>query len=343
MSSTNEQVPHAAIVGAGVMGSCHADAAVRAGAQVVAVVDLARGRGDALAARHPGARSFTAFEDCLTAGGVDVVHVCTPLGGHYALIEAALTAKHHVLAEKPLCGSLAETEAALELASRRGLTLCPVHQFPFQRGFLGLLERRERLGELVRVEYRTCSAGAEGKDPAARRALLLEILPHPVSLFHGLLGEVDPAAFEVIEAGDDDLKLTGCLAGVRVAVDISLRGRPPRNELLVIGTAGTATVDLFHGFAVFEGGRVSGLDKALRPFRFGTGLVVGAGVNLARRALQREPKYPGLRGLVSHFYKAVATGGAAPVGTAETLAVARLLDVVRAHAESGPTGPTVGA
>ena len=320
----------AVVVGAGVMGRWHAHAIERLGSDVVGIVDSRRDAADRLVSSHPGAAVFADLGSALSARDVDVVHVCTPTGSHAELVRTALEGGAHVLVEKPLATSLAETEELLELARARGLALNPVHQFPFQPGFQRLLADQHDLGDLVRVAYRTCSAGGEGRSLEEQRSILVEILSHPVSLFRRLLGDAfDPGVLAVVRHTDADIDLTGLLGDVRLEVSISLRGRPTCNELLAVGTRATALADLFHGYALVEGGRVSRVTKATRPFRLGGQFVAHAGGNLARRGVRREPAYPGLRELVRLFHAAALGRGAPPVPDAETLAAASLIERVR--------------
>ena len=153
------------------MGRWHAHAASRLGAEIVAVVDVSLKAAQELAARHGAGAIFADLDSALAEGAIDVVHVCTPLESHASLIEVTLARGCHALVEKPLVSSLAETEAALGRAHECGRLLSPVHQLPFQPGFRSLLERREQLGELVRVDYRTCSAGGRGDRPTGGVAL----------------------------------------------------------------------------------------------------------------------------------------------------------------------------
>lgn len=324
------RTPGIAVVGAGVMGRWHAHAASRLGARIRAVVDTDETAARALAARTvPPAATFRSLEACLAACPVEVVHVCTPLASHVPIVDAALAAGCHVLAEKPLAPTPAETERLLEGASAAGVLLGAVHQFPFQPGFRRLVARRAGLGELVRVSYRTCSAGGTGLSAAERRKLLLEILPHPASLFERLLpGGFDPDSLRLLGAGDDDLSLAGATSGTALDIFITLRGRPTANELHVVGTEGSALVDLFHGYSVVDRAGVSRRAKAMRPFRLGTRTLVGATGNLAVRARRREPAYPGLRALIERFYEALPDGPA-PVSEAELRAAARLMAVAR--------------
>src|SRR5206468_2798467 len=95
----------------------------------------------------------------------------------------ALLAGRHVLVEKPAAVTEKEAVALVDLARQKDRRLCPVHQLPFQRGFARLVADLPRLGELLRAEYVVRSAGGVGRTRDERRELLLEILPHAVSLF----------------------------------------------------------------------------------------------------------------------------------------------------------------
>ena len=279
MSSSSRWQPRAAIAGAGLMGSWHARYAVRAGAAITGIIDR-----DAAAARlrseFPTARRYSDLPTCFAQESVDVVHICTPPSTHAELARAAITARKHVLVEKPLAPTATEAEELVGLARHHDVILCPVHQFPFQRGCLSLRRRLPDLGQLIEASFVTCSPGGEGYDRAARRELLFEILPHPLSLFQALLGvDIAHADLSVTSATDDDLEVRGGARGIRLRAMISLRGRPTRNELTVIATRGTAHVDLFHGYLVIERGEPSRRTKLLQPFGYASKLFASAGGN----------------------------------------------------------------
>ena len=328
----------AAIVGAGLMGRWHAHYAARAGAAVAAVVDRDPGAAAALQRRFPGARAFAELGDCLARSGVDVVHVCTPAESHVPLAALALAAGKHTLVEKPAAATAGEARELVALAARHGVLLTPVHQFPFQRGVRHVRRHLNRLGEPVRVAFIACTAGGEGLAGAERRRLLLDILPHPFSLFRALLGgEIERLDVGHFSLAEDELALRGALGGVRVEAFMSLRGRPIRNQLTVIGTGGTAHLDLYHGYGLIERGRVSRRAKLLQPFGYGGGLLLAAGTNGLRRATRGEYAYPGLAELVRRFYDAAAYGGPAPIDDEETVGVAALIDRL-----AGPGGRAAG-
>ncbi|MFE9750908.1 Gfo/Idh/MocA family protein [Saccharothrix saharensis] len=110
-----------AVVGTGFMGRVHAEAARRAGAEVVAAV-AGTADGAADAARAVGAeRGYPDLGSLLAEAGADVVHVCTPNARHAEAVDSALAAGAHVICEKPLAIGVADATAltgAAEAASR---------------------------------------------------------------------------------------------------------------------------------------------------------------------------------------------------------------------------------
>jgi predicted dehydrogenase len=313
------------------MGRWHAYYAARAGVEVAAIVDARADAAAALVRQFPRARPFASLEDCMAAGAVDVVHVCTAADTHFALAEAALRAGRHALVEKPAATSAAEASRLVHLAREKGLRLCPVHQFPFQRGFARVVGDLGRLGEVVRAEYSVRSAGGQGLAPDARRALVLGILPHPLSLFRRVLGHgLSADSWDVLASSDDELELLGRDREVRLRIDIGLRPRPTHNELILAGSRATARVDLFHGYAVVEAGGTSRAAKAAAPLRAGTRVLWAAGTNLVRRTLQREPAFPGLRDLIRRFYASIAQGTPPPIDPDEIVEAATLVERIGA-------------
>jgi hypothetical protein len=114
-------------------------------------------------------------------------------------------------------------------------------------------------------------------------------------------------------------------------LSISAHGRPTENVLRVVADAGSVEVNLFHGFAVRRSPTVSRSAKIAQPFRNAGLELVSASGNLVRRAIRREPAYPGLRELVRQFYASVSTGSQNPILANETIDVARARDVITAR------------
>jgi predicted dehydrogenase len=318
-----------AIVGAGLAGRWHARYVGRVGAKVVAVVDPNPPAATALAKHVGGVPTFASLQQCLSE--IDVAHICTPGPSHAAIIVEALQAKKHVLVEKPATQTIDELQRCLDLAAQHRLRFSAVHQFPWQRGMRSLRAKRDRLGEITSLSFATCSAGGDGRTAEQRREILLDILPHPLSLFAALLGPaIDVDEFDVIRFDSDELVLAGMCNGVRLDARIDLRGRPTLNELVATGTRATAHADLFHGFCFFDSANeASRMTKMTRPFRFGADLLSAATVNLAIRALSLDLAYPGLRELIDAFHRAVRFNSPAPVSAEEMMFVAKTMQHVR--------------
>ena len=111
----------AGIVGVRFMGTVHARAIRRAGGVVSRVVgstpESSRAAAEQLGAENPS----TTVEELLAADDVDVVHICTPNATHAGLARAAIAAGKHVVCEKPLAMTAAESAGLVESAARSGL------------------------------------------------------------------------------------------------------------------------------------------------------------------------------------------------------------------------------
>ncbi|MGL4513513.1 MAG: Gfo/Idh/MocA family protein [Lacipirellulaceae bacterium] len=110
-----------AVIGAGKLGGYHATLAAGSPEfDLVAVVDPVSVARNALADKT-GARPFADYRQVL--GRVDAAVVATPTATHRATAVALLEAGVHVLVEKPIAPSLADAEAIVTAARRRGRVL----------------------------------------------------------------------------------------------------------------------------------------------------------------------------------------------------------------------------
>ena len=119
----------AAIVGTGAIAHAHAQAiAATPDAELVAVVDRDLDHARTFAERWGRPEVADSLEALLAAGGVDVLHVCTPPGVHAEQAIAALDNGAHVVCEKPAALSLDELDAMTDAASRNDRRLAVVFQ-----------------------------------------------------------------------------------------------------------------------------------------------------------------------------------------------------------------------
>jgi len=316
-----------AVIGAGLMGRWHADAIRKVGGRAAAVVDRNPESARRLAAQFPGCAVFDSTEKMLARIAPGVVHVCTPAHTHQDIAEGCARAGAHLIVEKPLTPAARETEELFRRAAERSLLLCPVHQQLFQRGVSRAAALLPEIGDAVDIQASFCSAGAAQLPQPQRDAVAADILPHPLSLFGRLFaGGLATGALVARRPAPGELRVSWESRGAAFSIFVSMNGRPTRADVRITGTRGTLHLDLFHGFALLEPGRVSQFRKIVHPFDLGTRMLAAAAANMARRIVCWEPAYPGLQQLVREFYCAVRSGGAAPVSPEEAVAVARARD-----------------
>ena len=110
----------AGVVGTGFVGVVHVDALRRLGVEVTGVVGSTPER----AAAKGIAPAYESYEALLADDRVDVVHVTTPNHLHHPQVKQALAAGKHVVCEKPLATTSAESAELVELAEASGLVHC---------------------------------------------------------------------------------------------------------------------------------------------------------------------------------------------------------------------------
>ena len=110
----------AGVVGTGFIGVVHVDALRRLGVEVTGVVGSTPERA---ASKHI-APVYESYEALLDDDRVDVVHLTTPNHLHATQVKAALAAGKHVVCEKPLALTAADSAELLALAERSGLVHC---------------------------------------------------------------------------------------------------------------------------------------------------------------------------------------------------------------------------
>lgn len=317
----------AGIVGAGLMGRWHAQAIRNAGARVAAISDPNLDAARRLAARYGTARSYAKVEQMLEEVDLDVLHICTPLTTHQEIAGRGINAGLHLVIEKPITPTAVEAARLYDQAAARGVRICPVHQFIFQDSVLKAKKLLPRIGRLVHLGANTCSAGGAGSDPAQLDVIVTDVLPHPLSLMQVFLsGGLPEGGWKTARPDHGELRVTGEAAGTSLSIFISMNARPTTCSFQIVGTEGTLHLDLFHGYAFMERGRVSKTRKVLHPFDLSVRSFSAAAVNLCRRAFSGERAYPGLQRLVSSYYQAVKMENESPISREDALAVAYVRD-----------------
>jgi predicted dehydrogenase len=201
----------------------------------------------------PGLKAdFTGYHEMLARTACDAVLIATPPALHLAAARAAFNAGCHVLLEKPIAATLADSLAIRDAALAAG-RICALGFN--QRCHPALARLRRRIAEGGLGEVRSIHAiwmtrsGYSARSWLGRReeggGALLDLGSHQIDLWRFLLGS-DPA--EVIahaessmlddEAADLEARFPG---GVTATAHLSLVGGD-RYEITVTGSRGSVTV-----------------------------------------------------------------------------------------------------
>ena len=111
----------AAVIGTGFIGTVHVEALRRIGVNVRGVLGSSPERGAARADAIGAPKAYPSLDDLLADDGVQVVHVTSPNDLHVSQTEAALGAGKHVVCEKPLAMTAADSARLVALAAETGL------------------------------------------------------------------------------------------------------------------------------------------------------------------------------------------------------------------------------
>jgi predicted dehydrogenase len=109
-------------------------------AELTWLCDLDDAHLSPIAARYPGARATSSFDDLLADDSLDAVVIATPVPTHYALAKQALEAGKHVFVEKPPAMRAQEMDELVALAAAKDLVLMPGHLLLYHPGVIKLKE-----------------------------------------------------------------------------------------------------------------------------------------------------------------------------------------------------------
>jgi predicted dehydrogenase len=103
--------------------------------ELLAIMDRDPARLEYARGRWPIPHAYTQLEALLANPGIHAVVVATPPDSHLAITQVAIECGKHVLAEKPLASTLAQTVSMIEMAKGHGVCLCVGHEKRFHPTF----------------------------------------------------------------------------------------------------------------------------------------------------------------------------------------------------------------
>jgi predicted dehydrogenase len=255
-----------------------------AGGDPAAVAGRDGDRAARWAAANGVGRAVTGYQDLVDDPDIDALYIPLPnaLHGEWTII--ALEAGKPVLCEKPLTGSVAQTERVLAVARAAGTPLWEAFAFPFHDQMARL---RAILAEEVIGEVREIQSGFHFpmRDPDTNIRMLadleggalLDVGCYPVRLARDLFGAEHEAAWAQAEfaPGGVDVATWGCLnfpGGRHLYLSCGF-GRSGDTFTRLLGTAGQIHVtNPFHPrvgdtFTVCQDGRAPVLHRSIGPYR----------------------------------------------------------------------------
>ncbi len=121
----------AAVIGTGFIGTVHLGALRRLGVEIAGVLGSTGARGAERAAALGVGRAYASLDDLLADASVDVVHVTSPNHAHYPQVMAILAAGKHVICEKPLALTAAQSREMVAAADASGRVAAVCHNIRF--------------------------------------------------------------------------------------------------------------------------------------------------------------------------------------------------------------------
>ena len=110
-----------AVIGSGFIGTVHIEALRRIGVRVTGLLESSPELGARRAEELGMPRAYASLEDLLADDTVQVVHVTSPNELHHPQVRRILAAGRHVVCEKPLAMTSAESAELVALAAASGL------------------------------------------------------------------------------------------------------------------------------------------------------------------------------------------------------------------------------
>jgi predicted dehydrogenase len=342
----NKDRPKVAVVGCGAIAHEHlrflnAFDAV----DLVAVCDRSKATADFAKELFNARRSFTDHLDAFSETNPDVVHVCTPPETHGRIVIEALNAGAHVICEKPMTGTAAETTALLNEADRCGKLLVESRNMLFNDVVVELdhLIKQGRIGSIRDIDVAMSlnfldgpfgDSNLSGPGVNAPAGVVHDFLPHLAYLFLHFAGDNQPveqvAGFlenrsENPRVGFDHLdaliRTKSCRGRLRILSDV----KPDMFRLALHGTEAAVETDFYNPYLRVQRGDVSGVRAPFAQIRSGIGTAVWGARNFRDKVLRHGP-YHGLSRMLEAVYRSLMDGTAPPIRSTDIRATALLVD-----------------
>lgn len=312
---------------------------------LVAVCDRSRVSAEFVRQRFKAKQAYTDHAAMLAEAKPDVVHVLTPPHTHVAIARDCLDGGAHVICEKPMAGTAAETVDLLGYAAERKRLLVESRNYLFNDPVIeiGKIIDSGRLGGILEVDLLLSLdfvAGPFGDPNLAGPGVDLpagavhDFLPHLAYLFLHFArhsGEVDDVRGRLsnlsgnARAGFDHLDALVEADRTRGRIRITSDVGPDSFRVYVRGSKSSLESDLFNPFLRIDGPPNIGKRSSLGQMRAGLSLFRAGFSNLRNKVMQHGT-YHGMPRMLDAIYRSVAEDAPAPFQPQEMIDTARLVD-----------------
>lgn len=123
---------NAAVIGTGFIGPAHIEALNRiGGVRIVSVTSGDDPGAKNVAARYSIPKVCSTWWEVINDNEVEIIHNCTPNYLHFEINKAALTAGKHVISEKPLTVTSAQSTELIKMAKKKNLVTAVNYNYRF--------------------------------------------------------------------------------------------------------------------------------------------------------------------------------------------------------------------
>lgn len=153
----------------------------------VIACDRDEGRLAKMRKMFPGIETCVDENDAISNPEVAAVAIATPVSTHFEIARRAIEAGKHCFIEKPMTASVAEGEALIDLAAKKGVTLFVDHTFVYTGAVRKMKEIIEsgRLGDIYYFDSVRINLGLFQHDVN----VIWDLAPHDLSIMDYLISE----------------------------------------------------------------------------------------------------------------------------------------------------------
>jgi UDP-N-acetylglucosamine 3-dehydrogenase len=246
---------------------------------LVAFCDPTAARHEEVLRKYPKIRGYTQHRKMLREEQLDIVSICTPNKFHAAAVMDALAAGCHVLCEKPMAMTLAQSDKMIAAAkkARKKLMIGFTHRCLSGPQRCKELLKQKAIGKPFMIRVRFAHGGpypgwAKGdwfyNKSVAGGGAMLDMGFHAIDLCLWLLGPITAVSgradtlIKKIEVDDNAVMLLDFKNGAMGYIEVGWTSKPGFSGLEIYGTEGSLICDYTKGLTLCGGKASAGRDSS---------------------------------------------------------------------------------